>query len=117
METDAPPTIVSLPQLAEKHLDEAAQSSSGRSSYPLHRGQLDKLRQLMLAMRAGESLSDHENPGEATVYVVRGRVRLTTASESYEATKGESIVVPYERHGLDAIEDSAVVLTLISRPM
>ena len=117
MHTDAPPAIVSLPQLATVQLGAAERASSGRSSYALHRDQLHRLRQLVLAMRAGESLSDHENPGEATVYVLRGRVRLTTASESHELSEGDSMAVPDERHGLDAVEDSAVLLTLISRQM
>ncbi|MDN5854775.1 MAG: cupin domain-containing protein [Actinomycetia bacterium] len=117
MDTDAPPAIVSLPELATTQLDVAARASSGRSSYALHREQLHRLRQLVLALRAGESLSDHENPGEVTVYVLRGRVRLTTSSESYELTEGESMAIPDERHGLDAVDDSAVLLTLVSKQM
>ena len=41
------------------------------------------LRQTVLALTAGSSLDEHENPGEATVQVLRGRVRLTAGEVSW----------------------------------
>jgi quercetin dioxygenase-like cupin family protein len=35
------------------------------------------LRQTVVGMLAGTELGEHNNPGEATVHVLRGRVRLT----------------------------------------
>ncbi len=71
------------------------------------------LRQTVIALTAGTSLAEHENPGEATVHVLSGRVRLTSASTSWEGRSGDLLVVPQQRHGLEALEDSAVLLTVV----
>jgi len=36
------------------------------------------LRQTLIALTAGSSMSEHENPGEATLQVISGRVRLVS---------------------------------------
>jgi hypothetical protein len=38
------------------------------------------LRQTVIAMLKGAFLAEHENPGEATVHVLRGRVRLSAGT-------------------------------------
>lgn len=70
------------------------------------------LRQTLIALRAGERLDDHENPGEATVHVLRGRVRLTAGTVSGEAGEGDLLPVPDARHSLTAVDDSVVLLTV-----
>jgi quercetin dioxygenase-like cupin family protein len=70
------------------------------------------LRQTVLALTAGSSLDEHESPGEATVQVLRGRVRLTAGQVAWEGRAGDLLVVPEVRHALQAIEDSAVLLTV-----
>jgi quercetin dioxygenase-like cupin family protein len=65
----------------------------------------------VLALTAGSSLDEHESPGEATVQVLRGRVWLTAAELAGEARRGDLLVVPDLRHALQALEDSAVLLT------
>jgi quercetin dioxygenase-like cupin family protein len=57
-------------------------------------------------------LSEHENPGEATVYVLSGRVRLTADGQSWDGRTGDLVVVPDKRHALEALEDSAILLTV-----
>jgi quercetin dioxygenase-like cupin family protein len=63
-------------------------------------------------MIAGASLAEHENPGEATLQVLTGRVRLSSGDLSSEARTGDMIFVPDARHSLLALEDSAVLLTV-----
>ncbi|GAA1636900.1 hypothetical protein GCM10009679_47580 [Saccharothrix algeriensis] len=70
------------------------------------------LRQTVLALRAGESLAEHENPGEATLHVLQGRVLLTTQDTSCEGAGGDLLVVPDSRHALTATEDAVVLLTV-----
>ncbi len=42
------------------------------------------LRQTVVGMIKGTELGEHNNPGEATVHVLRGRVRLTSEGQSWE---------------------------------
>lgn len=65
--------------------------------------------------RRGTSLSEHENPGEATVLVLGGRVRLAAAGESMEGGKGDLLVVPPARHSLEALADATILLTVVKQ--
>src|SRR5690349_2533615 len=60
--------------VARHELAHAAGASGGRSSTTVFGGDEHQLRQTVIARRAGEELSEHENPGEATLQVPRGRV-------------------------------------------
>ena len=52
------------------------------------------LRLTVVGMIAGTELGEHNNPGEATVHVLRGRVRLTSKGQSWEARSGDLLKVP-----------------------
>ena len=104
----------SLTTLVAEQLTAAREAGSGRSARTVRGGEERALRQTLLALTAGHGLDDHESPGEATLQVLRGRVRLTTATDSCEATTGDQFDIPPERHGLDAIDDSAVLLTVVA---
>ncbi|MCQ4202553.1 cupin domain-containing protein [Streptomyces sp. NPDC060311] len=106
---------LSLDALAREHLEQAAASPSGRSATTVHGGHELVLRQTLLALTAGTTLAEHENPGEATVQVLRGRVRLTSGDDSWEGRTGDLILIPPARHSLEALEDSAVLLTVAKR--
>ncbi len=70
------------------------------------------LRQTLIALVSGAELAEHETPGEATVLVLNGRVRLSSGELAWEGRGGDLIVVPDARHRLRALEDSAVLLTV-----
>jgi quercetin dioxygenase-like cupin family protein len=103
---------VSLDAIARERLDEATSSSSGRSSETVVGGHEKVLRQTVLALRAGSVLSEHENPGEASVHVLRGRVTLTAGDTNWDGRTGDLLVVPDQRHSLQAHEDSVILLTV-----
>lgn len=107
---------VSLPALMRHQLEIARNASSGRSGHTIYGGHEHILRQTMIALRAGSQLHEHENPGEATVQVLHGRVTLTGHDASWNGSPGDLMFIPDAPHGLEAVEDSVVVLTVAKRP-
>lgn len=103
---------LSLAALAREQLEIAAKASSGRSATTVYGGHEHVLRQTLIALTAGRVLDEHDNPGEATVHVLRGRVRLDAGEVAWEGRTGDLLIVPDARHSLAAIEDSAVLLTV-----
>jgi len=102
----------SLTALVRHELDRARSASSGRSSTTVYGGHEHVLRQTLIALTAGQTLAEHENPGEATIHVLHGRVRLIAGETSWDGTSGDLLIVPAERHSLEAVEDTAVLLTV-----
>lgn len=72
------------------------------------------LRQTVIALEGGQKLDEHANPGEATVHVLTGRVSLSAAANSWQGLPGDGdlLIVPDSLHTLEALEDSAVLLTV-----
>ena len=103
----------SLQSIADAELEAAGQASSGRSARTIHGGHDRSLRETVIALRAGHELGEHESPGEATLQVLRGRVRLTGDGEAWDGVVGDHVIIPSTRHGLAAIEDSVVLLTVV----
>ena len=68
---------LSLTALADEQIAAARASSAGRSARTIHGGHTHALRQTVLALLAGQALGEHESPGEATLQVLVGRVRLS----------------------------------------
>lgn len=102
----------SLTALVREQLAAAGRAHSGRASVTVYGGHEHVLRQTLIALVAGQRLDEHENPGEATVHVLRGRVRLVDGDVSWEGIGGDLIIVPDAPHALEALEDSAVLLTV-----
>lgn len=106
-------TKSSMTALVREQLKIAAQASSGRSAHTVYGGHEHVLRQTLIALAAGRALDEHENPGESTVHVLHGRVRLVGADDlEWEGSSGDLLIVPQTRHALRAVEDSAVLLTV-----
>jgi quercetin dioxygenase-like cupin family protein len=104
----------SLTALADEQLALARQAHSGRAAHTIHGGHDHALRQTLLALARGHGLGEHDSPGEATLQVMRGHVRLKTVADSWDGRTGDYLAIPSERHSLDAIEDSVVLLTVLA---
>jgi quercetin dioxygenase-like cupin family protein len=102
----------SLTALARQQLELAQQASSGRSSQTVYGGHEHVLRQTVIALDSGQMLDEHENPGEATVHVLHGRVRLAAGDTAWEGSPGDLLIVPQARHTLEALSAAAVLLTV-----
>jgi quercetin dioxygenase-like cupin family protein len=102
----------SLDALAREHLERARESGAGRSSATVYGGHEHLLRQTVIALTQGSMLAAHENPGESTLHVLLGRVRLTTGATSWESRSGDLLIIPPSRHDVLALEDSVFLLTV-----
>jgi quercetin dioxygenase-like cupin family protein len=105
---------MSLTALSREQLELAKAASSGRSARTVYGGQEHILRQTMIALTAGSQLGEHASPGEGTVQVLHGRVRLTTGEASWDGASGHLIAVPAASHSLAALEDSVILLTVVT---
>ncbi len=105
----------SLTRLGEEQLASAREAGSGRAAVTVFGGREHDLRQTLIALVEGRSLGEHDSPGEASLQVLRGRVRLHAEAESWEGAEGDYLVIPPVRHDLEAITDSVVLLTVASR--
>ncbi|TDE48445.1 LuxR family transcriptional regulator [Nonomuraea mesophila] len=106
---------ISLVALARQQTGLAADAGGGHTADTVYGGHEKMLRQTVIGMKQGSRLAEHENPGEATVQVLHGRVRMVAGDDSWEARTGDLLIVPDARHALEALEDSAVLLTVVKR--
>jgi quercetin dioxygenase-like cupin family protein len=102
----------SLASTASAHIERARAAAHGRSAHTVHGGHDRALRQTIVALRAGTTLNEHHSSREATLQVLAGRVRLASDTQVAEAGAGDLLTVPAEAHTLDAVEDSALLLTV-----
>ncbi len=100
-----------LPEVSAALLEEARASSARRAARTLYGGTGHALRQTVVALLSAAELSEHENPGEATLQVLLGRVRLTWPDGALDLDAGGHVVIPQDRHGLLAVTDAVVLLT------
>jgi quercetin dioxygenase-like cupin family protein len=103
----------SIEAMARQQLAAARESAAARASTTVVGGHEHALRQTVLALAAGAALAEHDNPGEATLYVLSGRVTLAAGGESWQARTGDLLVIPTARHTVTAEEDSALLLTAV----
>jgi quercetin dioxygenase-like cupin family protein len=106
---------LSLSTLGDEQVAAATAATAGRSAKSIYGGSGRVLRQTVLALASGHGLDDHESPGEATLLVLRGRIRLGSTTQAIEAAAGDYLVIPEERHNVAALEDSVLLLTVVPR--
>ncbi|MDQ4117087.1 MAG: LuxR family transcriptional regulator, partial [Actinomycetota bacterium] len=85
---------ISLDALAREQLKAAQRATAGRAAHTVVGGHEQTLRQTVIALVSGRRLAEHENPGEATVHVLHGRVRLVAGDDSWDGRTGDLITVP-----------------------
>ncbi len=102
---------VDLEALGEKLLTEARAATSGRYAVTIHGGHVNSLRQTVVGVAAGHRLDEHENTGEITLHVLRGRARVLAPSEEVELGANDYVVVPLVWDSLEALEDTVLVLS------
>jgi len=103
--------IVALGVLGEKLLAAAQSVSSGRCAVTIHGGHVHSLRQTLIGVAGGHVLDEHENTGQVTLQLIRGRARVVAASDAVELDAGDYVVIPLQWNSFEALEDTVVLLT------
>ena len=114
---------LSLDALARELLSRATGNGTpspgggSRAAQTVAGGHEKVLRQTVIALARDAALAEHASPGEATLFVLRGRVTLTAGAESWEGRDGDLLIIPDAPHSLTAQADSAVLLTVAKHPL
>jgi quercetin dioxygenase-like cupin family protein len=113
--TDRPShhAVVPLGALAAELLEQARDQHARRAARTVAAGTAQ--RATVIALAEGARLADHDSPTAATLQVLTGRVRLHTDDHEWLLEAGELVPLPPERHGLEALADSAFLLTVALR--
>lgn len=87
----------------------------GQTSALFKAGQLELAR---IVLRAGESMREHQAPGEITLQCLEGLMELSTPAGKQQLRPGQLIhLLKREPHALKALEDSSALLTMCLRTM
>lgn len=105
----------SIDAVARQQLKAAQESAASRAAVAVVGGHEQALRHTVLALLAGSKLAEHDNPGEATLFVLSGRVTLAAEGEEWDARSGDLVEIPSARHEVRAEEDSTLLLTTVPR--
>src|SRR6476620_2153024 len=97
----------SLTTLVDEQIAAARGAHAGRAAHTVHGGRENALRQTLVALAAGHALAEHDSPGEATLQVLHGQVRLTAGADTWNGSVGDLVTIPPTRHSLEALADSA----------
>ena len=103
---------ISLEALARQQIKQAATRGGGHTADTVFGGHEKILRQTVIGMIKGSHLGEHASPGDATIHVLSGRVRLIVGSDSWDGRAGDLLILPGERHSVEALEDCAFLLTV-----
>ena len=104
---------VNLDEIVATLMTTAQSASSGRAARMVVGGRATLMTQTVIALTAGSRLDDHENPGEATVFVMDGEVEVGAEGQTFTGATGDLIIVPYVRHHVTAAVDSIILFTAV----
>jgi quercetin dioxygenase-like cupin family protein len=107
------PEIAQVDTLATDLLQQVREHNSGRTAQTLVTGTSQRV--TLIALAEGTELAEHVSPHAATLYVVSGRVRMHTHDDEWILEAGHLVAIPPRRHGLNAVTDAAVLLTVALR--
>jgi quercetin dioxygenase-like cupin family protein len=101
---------IDVRDLAGQLLGEAHASSAGRAAQTVVSGLVQ--RATLFALTADAEMAEHDSPPAATLHVLSGRVRVSTQDREWVLGAGQLMPVPHQRHSVQALEDSAALLTV-----
>jgi quercetin dioxygenase-like cupin family protein len=107
-------SAVDLAEAGRALLEQARDAANGHASRLLIGG--DHQRAVLMALTSGSALGEHESPPAATFHVVTGQARLYAVDgPQWVVSAGEVVAIPPERHGVVALDDCVILLTVALR--
>ncbi len=106
----APPELhIDLQEIATRLRNESTPTRSGhRQETVFHRG---AARMMLFAFDAGGNMPSHSAPGEVTIQVLRGVVRVTTGTAAYDLVPNQLLTLdPGVKHDVMALTESEMLL-------
>lgn len=102
--------VVNIVEEGQALLVQAGEARAGRASRSLLHG--EHQRTVLIALKSGEEMAEHESPLAATLHCIIGKVRLTAGETEWLVDTGELVPIPPERHAVAALSDAVVLLTV-----
>lgn len=104
--------VLRVEELAATQLRLAQESDSGRSATTLYGRGGARLRQTLMALDAGETMGEHQSPGDASLMCLQGNVVLRAGDVEVELRAGDLVAVPPQRHDVHARSASVLLLSV-----
>ncbi|MEU4607355.1 cupin domain-containing protein [Kribbella sp. NPDC023972] len=104
--------VASINELTTDLLAKAAAAESGRSSVTVYSRPGARLRQTLMALAADRVMGEHKSPGDASLLCLQGRVLVHAGDAEVELGPGGMVAVPPQRHDVEALEPSVLLLTV-----
>ena len=107
--------IIDLGEAAREAIEAARASKHGKGTRVLWTGPHQRL--VVVGLTAEAKLAEHASPPAASLQVLAGTVRLYAGEEAeWVVNQGEVVAIPPERHAVDAVTESAFLLTVSLDP-
>jgi quercetin dioxygenase-like cupin family protein len=102
-----------LAEVADQLIADLPNHPAGRAARTIVSGLA--MRAVVIALRQGTELAEHDSPAAATLYCIKGSVTLRTNGRDWPLAAGELVPIPPRRHSVVAHEDAALMLTVALR--
>jgi mannose-6-phosphate isomerase-like protein (cupin superfamily) len=102
--------VISLTDVGEGLLRDARNQPARRAARTVMASTV--MRSTVIALLDGAEMNEHASPPAATLQVVTGRVQLVVGDEQHDLRAGELVRIPPQRHGVRALADAVVLLTV-----
>ena len=112
-ESHETPDLVALSELAETLVSDLPNHPAGRTAKTILSG--TAMRAVVIALKAGVEMNEHDSPPAATLYCIEGDVTLRAGAREIRVSPGQLVPVPPQRHSVRAHADSAILLTVALR--
>lgn len=102
--------MVVLSELADSLIADLHNHTAGRTAKTIVSGSV--MRAVVIALKQGSELAEHDAPPAATLFVLAGKVTLSAGAKDLTLYPGQLASIPQQRHSVQAHADSAILLTV-----